>query len=465
VRFRTVLLPALILAGCAEHSETPPGMPEIPLPPPTADVDPARRPVLAAADVPSPARTRLSLPLCLGLAEAQSERLGAILEDVRIAEAQRALVRSGALPNLSANLEYRRQEDIGGTSSQNLAERRESRLTLQQPLFQGFKDLYAYRSATMGLEGSERTRDQTVLEVRTAVCEAYGRVLSLEQQKEAVASSLALAQARLEELEARLQAGLVRRTEVLSAEAQVARNQAQQTRLEGDCKDARSFLGFLIMEPALAPLEPFPSLDLPDLEHPERLSERALDRRQDLEALKRQEAAARETIRAEKAGHWPSVGLTANLYGKREGPSQDVDWDAALLGSLPLFEGGRTSARVRQAESVHRKAGLALRERRKRVLQQVHEAVSAYRTAKAVLDSLEREVSASRETEQLLQEEVRQGLAPQSEHLTAQDTLLSATVSLARQRIQERLSALALWTTLGEFPLSSTQHQTQEKPR
>ena len=109
-----------------------------------------------------------------------------------------------------------------------------------------------------------------------------------------------------------------------------------------------------------------------------------------------------------------------------------------------------------------RKAELALREKRRSVGQQVQEAVSAYQAAKAVLESLEREVKATQETAQLLQEEVRQGIAPQSEHLIAQDALLAATVSLARQGIQERLTALALWTSLGEFPLAT---HTREKPR
>ena len=95
------------------------------------------------------------------------------------------------------------------------------------------------------------------------------------------------------------------------------------------------------------------------------------------------------------------------------------------------------------------------------MLQQVQEALSAYRAAKAVLASLERESSAAQENEALLREEVRQGIAPQSEHLAAQDALLAATVSLARQRIQERLAALALWTTVGEFPFPAIQEKNR----
>ncbi len=443
MRLFPTALSVLALAGCASREEAPPPVPRIPTPDAAAPATPPPAPGLP-----------LDLPACLRLAEAQSERLGAILQDVRIAEAQRDLIRSGALPNLSANLEYRRQEDVGGSSTQNLPERREARLTLQQPLFQGFRDLYAYRSATLHREGIEKSRDRTLLEVRIAVCEAYGRVLSLESQQEAVASSLALASDRRAELDARLKVGLARRTELLFAEAQVARGEAQQTQLEGDCADARAFLSFLIAAPVQGPLAPFPGMDLPSLD-PQALTARALENRQDLAALQREEQASREAVQAEKAGHWFAVDFTGNFYGKREGASQDVDWDAALLGRLPLFEGGRTAAKVRLAEAAQDKATLALREKRRGIAREVQEAFSAFQAAKAVLASLERETRAAQETEELLQEEVRQGIAPQSEHLTAQDTLMASRVALARQRIQERLAALSLWTVLGEFPLRS----------
>lgn len=445
---RLACLAVLALSGCAGTPPTaadpvlPAGIPAPPAPPPSAAeviLDRVR------------ARGLLTLPDCLVLAEGQSERLGSLLEDIRIAEARRALARSSALPTVAANASYRRQEDIGSSSLQNLPERKENWLSVDQHLFHGFQDLYASRGAGLRVEAAERTREDTLLEVRLTVSEAYGRLESLERQQEAVASSLTLARNRLEELSARLQVGLSRRTEVLFAEAQVARNEAQQTRLEGDRADARAFLAFLLGLQVEAPLAPFPVLEVPPLD-PEELMGRALERRQDLAALQRQEAAAREAVRAERAGHWPTLDLAGNLYGRREGSSQDVDWDIALVGRLPLFEGGATAARVREAASASRQAELALREKRRRIAQEVREAVSAYRASRAVLDSLQREVDASRETEQLLREEVRQGIAAPIEQLTAQDALLTATVSLARQRIDERLAALRLWSVLGEFP-------------
>ena len=445
---RLTCLACLALAGCGGAVPLPP------LPPlPVGPVEAPSGPPPDAGTTLAPVRDRqvLTLADCLVLAEGQSERLGSLLQDIRIAEAQRALARSSALPKLSANASLFRQEDIGSSSLSNLPERKQTWLSLEQPLFRGFQDLYAIRSAGFQVDAAERTREGTLLEVRLAVSEAYGRLLSIEQQREAVASSLTLARNRLEELKARLQVGLSRRTEVLFAEAQVARNEAQEIQLGGEWADARAFLGFLLGIPVEVPLAPFPPLQVPSLE-PESLTGRARAGRRDLAALARQAAAAREAVRAEQAGHWPSLDLTGNVYGKREGPSEEVDWDLTLLGRLPLFEGGATRAKVREAEAQQRKAGLALREKRRRIAQDVQEAVSAYQASRAVLDSLEREVAATRETEELLREEVRQGIAPQIEQLTAQDALLTATVSLARQRIDERLAALRLWGILGDFP-------------
>lgn len=455
-RVASIPLAALLLAGCGPEAADP----VLPLEPAAAVPHPAPAPETAPGSPVPEARPPipLDLPRCLALAEARSERLSGVVEDIRIAEAGRALARGAALPTLTGHLEHRRQERVNrpagsaASSGNFLEERTEHRLTLDQPLFQGFRDVYAYRSAGLLEESARRGGEAALLEVRVMVCEAYARVLSADRQAEAIDSSLRLAADRLAELKARLEAGLARRTDVLLAEAQVARQEALRTGVEGERSDARAFLAFLLGVPVDGTLAPFPDFPPPPAD-PVPLAERARSRRADLAALERRARAAEQDVKTASTGHWPAVDLEGNLYGRREGQLEDVDWDLALLGSLPLFEGGRTAATVRAAEAEARKARLALEERRRQVLQEVQEALSAHRTARAMLESLGRETAAAAETDLLLQEEARQGIATQIERLTAQDTLLAARVTLARQILAERIAALRVWAVAGDFPI------------
>lgn len=393
------------------------------------------------------------------MAEVSSERLASALEEVRLAAASRDLARAAILPHVTAKASHFRQEDDAkagngaSSTSSTLKTRDETKLTLDQPLFQGFRDVYVYRGAGLLGEASRLDRDDLLRALRLEVSDAYAQVLAAEARIAAVGASLARARDRLEELRARLEVGLVRRADVLSAEAQASRQEALRVETGADRATSRAYLAFLIGEevPAGLPLAPLPAFPEPPSE-PAGLLAHALERRMDLAALERRVRVAEDAVRAEKASRWPAVGLTGNAYGKREGQLEDVGWDLEVTGSLPLFEGGASGARIRQAASERRKAELSAGEKRRQIAREVEEARHLHAAARASLESLRKEAEAAEEGSALLEEECRQGIAPYSEQLTAQDTLLAARVALVRQELVERVAALRLWSVLGEFP-------------
>ena len=282
--------------------------------PPLAPAAPAPEPASGGDAAPAP----LTLGRCLALAEGRSERLGTALQAVRLAEAQRTLARSGALPHLAANASHFRQQDgaTGSGSSAPLSRRSETRLTLDQPLFQGFRDVYATRSAGLLAESARLDQEDILRALRLAVCDAYAGVLAAEASIAAVDTSLARARDRVAELRARLEVGLVRRADVLSAEAQEARQEAQRVETAGERASARAYLAFFIgreipAAEALVALPPLP--EPPPGEDAAGLVPRAQAHRMDLAALDRKAQAAEEAVGAEKARRWPSVGFNGNL--------------------------------------------------------------------------------------------------------------------------------------------------------
>ena len=63
-----------------------------------------------------------------------------------------------------------------------------------------------------------------------------------------------------------------------------------------------------------------------------------------------QQVKLRETqVTIAKGAHLPSLDFVGNYYFDRTGILQTSEWDAAVLVSVPIFEGGRTQAMVREA--------------------------------------------------------------------------------------------------------------------
>ncbi len=423
--------------------------------------------LLRAVAAPAEPAGTLTLEGCLAAAEGQSERLGSLLAEVQARAAAGERISALVRPRLSARASHTRQERTEpGSGSRGFSdpEKTETWLALEQPVFSGFRDLHTARQAGFLTGAAEMDREHALLELRLAVARAYAEVLSAERRAAAVASALTLAENRRAELAARQEAGLARRTETLLAEAQVARHQAQRTRIAGEEADARALLAFLTGRPATGALADFPAVALPPTD-PAQLAAGAVARRKDLAALHQGERAAREAIEAQEGGWWPVVGASGNLYGRREGVNADAEWDAMLSAEWPLYEGGRTSAAIREARARHAQAVLAVREKRRAIAREAEESVSAFRTARATRESFEREVAAAGETERLLSEEFRQGIATHIERLTAQDTLLAARMNLAAQVLAERMTALEAWAVTGEFPLAPTDRSRESGAR
>jgi outer membrane protein len=409
---------------------------------------------------------KLDLAECLGMAEARSEPLGQALAEIEAAKARGDLARSATLPEIALNFSHTGQEEaVGGGQTFNLSprERTEDWISVRQPIFSGFRDLHTRRQMRSLQSAADLDREQILLELRLATAEAYARVLSAEEQHRAVESSLGLARSHVEELRARRESGLARQTELLLAEARQARSEADQARAQGARSSARAVLAFLIGEPADRPLEPIPSFPLP-CDEPGELTTQAAARRKDLAGLALQMQAARDAIRAEQGGWWPRIDANGNWYEKREGPSEVVEWEAGISATWPIFEGGRTGARVREARSRQQQAQLEMQRRRRELSRETEAALAAHRASAAAVAGLQREVRAAQETSELLSEEFRQGIATQLELLTAQNTLLAARVELARQALDERLAVLSLWRIFGEFPpMHPTNHHQEEK--
>ena len=412
---------------------------------------------------PEEARARLTEELrskkawtvrdCIELACLLNDRLMARGETYYQAVIARDRIAAGALPTVSAHANYFRQETSPGSGSNqdfSLRARDQEFLRITVPVFAGFREWNAISGASESIEAEAAALRHQKGVIAVLVVEAFYAVLRLERTLATLDSSLATQRARRVEMEARAKAGIARRTELLLVDAQLASTEAGRSRADNDLQVARRRLATLMGGALDRPLADEPHADKP--EAVEILQARALEKRADLAELDRRRRAAERQIDVETGAWYPTLGVTGNLWGHRDGSSEDVDWDVLIEAELNLYQGGETRARTSEARSRVRQAEFELRALRLDVELQVSQEFHGWHSLDQTLLSLEKEVAAAEENFKLLQEEYKQKIASNLEVQVAQDLLLSARLALEAARLDRKAALFRIRFVTGQLP-------------
>lgn len=218
-------------------------------------------------------------------------------------------------------------------------------IRLEQPLFRGgVKGGYDYAKEDLLL--SEFQKNATEITLYQLVINSYYNLMMARFDLENLKELARLSENRVKELRSRTSVGRSRKGELVQAEAQLL---TAQTRMkQGDMgliEAERSFEYFTgTTAGELAPLSLMPSDPGAIASHLEKLKHRP-----DIQAALQQVKLRETQVNIAKGAHLPSLDFVGNYYFDRTGVLQTSEWDAAVLVSVPIFEGGRTQATVREA--------------------------------------------------------------------------------------------------------------------
>lgn len=436
----------------------------------------ASLPLLTAADLPmdpiTQARTRGTLTLTdsLLVAAGSSERVGIAREDVNQSQLLRKSAVSEVLPQVSLEDDYYKQEKVNlspGSSGNAFSfadSRNELRVELTQPIFHGLRDRYFLKYTRSNIEASLHSLEEARRALYGSVAEAFYTALQWQGQIQALEDTVQLGQERYREVQARNQAGLARRTEVLLVKSQLDENESDLTRSRNQLAMARERLAYWMTVAVELPLQddlPFPESPVPPAGDPgqestiQSMVEVAKSSRSDLLRQEKEVESARHQVEAARGEHLPVLDLTADAYLDRTNYStfaQATDWSAELNFSVPLFDGGRIRANVLSMTSKMRQAELTYSELARQVELDVRSAFLTLQSDLATLVSLDASVAAADENYRLVSEEYRSELATNLEVIAGQNQLLSARLNQAHQKYQVRLDWVVLQLSQGLQP-------------
>lgn len=297
-------------------------------------------------------------------------------------------------------------------------------------------------------------RDSVQLTLIGQLANEYLSLRSLDGQLEVTGQTLLSRQEALKIIRVRLDAGSASGLELAQAESALNAAQAQLSQLKRQRALSENQLGLLAGQPGLkiaaANLEQVPVPPTPPASLPSALLENRPDVRQAEEKL----IAANARIGVAKAAYFPTIGLTglwggesmalSNLFG-----SGAAIWSAAINLSLPIFDAGRTGARVDQASATQRESLANYRKTVQVAFKEVNDALVGLREYAEEETAYSAQVDAARRSLDLAQARYASGYSGYLDLLDAQRTLNGAQLQYLASRRNRLGAAVDLFKALG----------------
>jgi len=232
-----------------------------------------------------------------------------------------------------------------------------SALTYQYPVFTGGRIESQIALSRANLKGAEaiveRVKQQVILDVK----QTYYQLLLAQAGVDVAVRTLASADENLRVARARVAAGVAPRFDEVQAEVNQAN--ARQALIRGRNAVALAQHGLdavmgLSLDTVMQPRETMTIVAVRG--EVGALIRRALENRPELAEHQARVAAAMAAIEIARAGGRPALVLSGgptygNTTGGTAGASNVFGWSVTLSATVPLFDGGVTAQRVREAEA------------------------------------------------------------------------------------------------------------------
>ena len=326
-------------------------------------------------------------------------------------------------------------------------------LSLSQPVYRGGRTVASTREAE-NLVLAQRARlvgvEQNVLLDATAAYMDVVRdmaVLDLTINNEQVLSR------QLEASRDRFEVGEITRTDVAQSEARLAGATSGRIAAEGDLTESRArFVETVGEAPGTLETPPIVATLPASLEE---AIEVAVAANPNVVAADYVERAARDGVDVVFGELLPSIELRSDAeYGDELSSFVDSDRTTASIEALitvPLYQAGQVSSRVREAKKRASQRRLEMAQQRRTAAQIATTAWEALSTARAQITSFEAQVRSNEIALEGVREEAQVGSRTILDVLDAEQELLDSRVNLVRAKREEIVAGFQLLAAVGNL--------------
>ena len=382
------------------------------------------------------------------------------------------IARAGYLPNLSLNASRANGSTYGtsltqtGTASNgqpilgsvyNSTTTRNTQYGLQltQPIFNwaAWENIKQADASVAQAEAQYLAAQQNLI-VRTAT--AYFSVITARDTLSADHAAMLANQKQLEQAKAEYQVGTVAITNVEQAQAAYDQSVANEIGARQQVINAEESLRAITGEPVGELQEPEPDMPLhtPDPANAQQWVDTALKENPNLMAAQAAAEVAARTVSIKRAGHFPTLDLTAS-YGRDNSSGTifntfDTRQKQLMLNfSMPLFSGGGVSAQVTQAQRQYDAAQDNVQLVNRQTVQQARTAYLGVLTGISQVQALRQSVKSNQTSLRATETGLRVGTQTIVDVLLAVQNLATAQTGFAQSRDNYLLSVLQLKQAAG----------------
>jgi len=446
-----------------------------------ADVAASREAALAAwqrsrAGQGDPARPtlkgELSLEAAQVLAMGNNKQLLSTLQEKEIAAGGLTEAWSALYPTATLTGNYRRVDEVSSfsagptTITVGSLNNYTFNLALRQPILSGGAiqaGIRAARVATLLADEEVRAAVQNVL---FQVRKAYYDVLLAAELVKVSEFDLALARRHLADVEKKLKAGTAKEFDVLRASVEISNIEAELIGRQNAARVATAQLLRILGVSQDSQVTLTGKLEhRPQSPELERAVARAFRERPELLLAELGIRLQHEIVRTARAGWFPVLSVFFNeTYAKPDPHSMtrikwNDAWNAGADLAWTLFDGFKTSARVRQERARLRQQEIGLMDTEEQVLLEVQQALLSLEDAEKLVGSQSANIARAREGLRLAEVGYKAGVTTEVEVLDARQALSKAQALYYQALYAHMMAGLALEKATGALEASGKEPQ------
>jgi outer membrane protein len=374
----------------------------------------------------------LTLKDCINIALKQSPLIKTSELDIDASSEGYKASRGAILPRLDLNASYLKEnQDIPFIPAQSTKipakfsdEVYSWNISMKIPLYEGGRLWSQINVSSVEKEIQGLKRDFTIQDVIANVTNTFNKLLQLKELRSAYQKSVEALERQRENTSLLVKTGRAANIELLRIDVQLANERQNLIKTEEAMNRTKNTLAFLMGIKSIEGIEVSGSL-----EKNERLESVNVDEliraRPDVLLLEKRVAQSKIKVDIASSKRYPSVSLVGN-YGNRAGSGmndREEVWEAGVVASLNIFDGGITSAEIRREKILLEKAKEELRQAELRARLEIENALSLLKEAEERLKASEKAVAQSEEALRIEELKYKTGAGTITDVLLAQSAM------------------------------------------
>ncbi len=417
------------------------------------------------------AQDNLSLQQSLELGLANSKDLKISNSKVISSDANVGVVSSQFLPTLKFSANYTRLSDVPPfqvslpifpqpiTLAETILNNYSFKLSLQQPVFTGFRLNSQKRSAEYFRDAAKTDYDKDVNETALAIETAFWNYEKTLEVKNVIDDNIRMVEKHLTDTRNFYDHGLATRNDVLKLEVQLSNTKLMQLDAENNIDLARTAFNKAVG----LPLGAHTSISAPEIMLNDGYSEftglvnEAYKNRDELKSTEERIKANQESVTANRSGYFPSVFVNADYYYNRPNsryqPPLDQfkgTWDLGVTLSWDIWTWGSTSNQVIQAEQNLVQSKLSLDMIKDNIELEVNQDYLSLKYAKEKIQVLKETINQAEENLKITDDKYNNQLATSSDLIDAENSVISSQTNYKTAMVDYEIAKVKLDKALGK---------------